>query len=85
MAELILILNSNMPDVEKGLRILEIINRIDDESEQLRFSLAVKNIRDYIIGGERINELLCLDLLEETLAETREAIQMRKKKNNNNN
>ncbi len=68
MSELILILKSDSSEIEKSLRIQSIINRIgDDEDEIFKFDVSVGRIEEYIVNGEKIRELLYLDILNDRL------------------
>ena len=69
MSELILILKSASSENEKGLKIQNIINRIaNNEIEKYKFDISVKRIEQYIVGGEKIRELLYLDILNDKLS-----------------
>lgn len=69
MSELVLILNCDYSTVKKRFKIQEIINRIaDNGDEKYKFDISVGRIEKYIIDGEKIRELLCLDILNDKLS-----------------
>lgn len=81
MSELILILKSDSSEIEKGLRIQNIINRIaDNEDEKFKFDISIGRIEKYIVDGEKIRELLYLDVLNDKLSTENEELNRQKNK-----
>lgn len=70
MANLLLIIEDDCTLIQKYYRIQQIINCISsDEDEKIKFEVAIKRVEKYAIHGDKIRDLLFLDILNDKLSQ----------------
>ena len=75
MSSLLLIMNDDSSLVQKQLKIQQIIDGVvNNEDEKYKLEVAVKRIEKYTIHGEKIRQLLFLDILNDKLSKKNDEI-----------
>lgn len=74
-SNLILILEDELTTIQKQGKIQNLMNFVgNNEEELLKLCTAIDKVREYTIPGNKIDDLLSLNLLDDTLLEKEEEI-----------
>ena len=75
MSSLLLIMNDDSSLVQKHFRVQQIIDSVgNNEDEKFKLEFAIKKIEKYTIHGEKIRQLLFLDILNDKLSQKNDEI-----------
>jgi len=75
VSSLLLIMNDDSSLVQKQFRVQQIINSVgNNEDEKFKLEFAIKRIEKYTIHGEKIRQLLFLDILNDKLSQKNDEI-----------
>lgn len=75
MSNLLLVMNDDSSLIQKQIKIQQIMNSIcNDDDEKYKLEIAIGRIEKYIIHGEKIRQLLFLDILNDKLLQKNDEI-----------